>query len=135
VPTPNTQPWLVSAVQEYMRGGARRICILQHSVAAPNEPWIAKSGLRPHIFENEVYFVLFNRDAESKEGIESTIRHTWDVWLFYGAMTSLPADSGLDPEGGTITRDVLEMLAQRTEKIVVGAYDGESYLIWSKPVS
>jgi hypothetical protein len=48
-------------------------------------------------------------------------------------MSSIPADHALDPDGGEIIGNDLDVLARRTEKIVVAAYDGESYLIWSKP--
>jgi len=134
-PIPNTTPWLVAIVQEYLRGAPNRVCIFDYWIASAGDPWIARSDFQPHIFQNQVYFSLFHKDAESKERVASAIGHASDVWLFYGVMSSLPADNGLDPEGGAITRDAMEMLAQRTEKTVVGAYDGESYLIWSKPVS
>jgi len=130
VPIPSATPWLVAAVQEYLRSAPNRVCIFDRCIASAGDRWIARSD-----FQNQVYFALFHKDAESKERVASAISHASDVWLFYGVMSSLPPDSGLDPEGDAITRDAMEMLAQRTEKIVVGAYDGESYLIWSKPGS
>ena len=132
-PIPNTNSWLIAIVQGHLRGGPDRVCVFEDSMSSPSDAWIAGSRLRPQVFENVVYFALFNRDAEDKQKVENTIRHTKNVWLFYGVMSSLPEEMHLDPEGGPINSDVLEMLARRAEKIVVGAYDGESYLIWSKP--
>ena len=133
VPVPNTNEWLVAIVQEYLRGGSDRVCVFEDWMSSPGDGWIAKSGLKPHIFGNVVYFALFNSDAEDREKVESTIKHSGDVWLFYGVMSSLGRETGLDPDGGPISRDVVEMLAQWAEKIIVGAYDGESYLIWTRP--
>jgi hypothetical protein len=138
-PVPNTTPWLVSVVQGYLRyrtdriAQTDRVCMFEHPLTSSGAPWIAKSGLRPHIFNDEVYFALFHQDAEDPKRIETTIRHTETVWLFCGVMSSLPQGITLDREGGSISRDLLEMLAQRAEGIVVGAYEGESYLLWSKP--
>ena len=49
-----------------------------------------------------------------------------------GVMTSLPEGHYLALEKKKITSEELKLLAERAEKIIVGAYDGEGYLIWSK---
>jgi hypothetical protein len=125
--------WLSRVVGEYLLGGADRVCVFEDWIASPGSALVANSDLRPYVFENIVYFALFHEDAENRERIESTIQNAEDVWLFYGVISSLPEEMHLDPEGGLISGQIMEMLAQRAEKIVVGAYDGESYLIWSKP--
>ncbi len=136
-PKPNTDPWLVSILQRFLRGRAERVCVFENELASPGDPWLSLPRwdiLQTAIFENEVYHLLSNRDAENEERILTTIKGA-NAWLFIGAMTSVSKASDLALEADTVDDEVLEMFAQRAEKIVVGAYDGESYLIWSKPAS
>ena len=135
VPEEDTYFWLVRVVMEYLRGGPDRVCMFDSVITSRSEPWIAKLDSQPHTFQNQVYFALFHKDADSEERVASAIGNANNAWFFYGVMSSLPAGGDLDPAGAEITSDVLEILAQRTEKIVVSAYDGESYLIWSKPAT
>jgi len=132
VPEGGTYFWLVRVVMEYLRGRPDKVCMFDSWTKSPDDITLARLDPRPHIFQNQVYFALFHKDADRKETVASVVGHAMEPF-FFGVMSSLPMSSGLDPESGTITSDVLEMLAQRAEKIVVGAYDGESYLIWSKP--
>jgi len=129
-PKPNTDPWLASVVQWFLCGGLDRICIFENSMALPRDPWLQSCGLPTLIFGDEVYHGVSNRHAENEERILQTIRGASDVWLFYGVMTSLANTNGPSLETATIDRDFLQVCAQRAEKVVVGAYDGESYLIW-----
>ena len=132
VPEEDTYYWLLRVVMEYLGDEPDKVCMFDSWTKSPDDPALAKLDLPPHIFQNQVYFALFHKDANKKEIVSSIIGHATEPF-FFGVMSSFPAGSGLDPKGGEITDDVLEVLAQRTEKIVVGAYDGESYLIWSKP--
>ena len=136
-PVPNTDPWLASILREFLGAGPERVCVFENESALPSHPWLSLPRwaiLQTLIFENEVYHLLSNRDAENEERILTTIRIA-DSWLFIGAMTSLSQASDLPLEAGRLDDEALKMFAQRAERIVVGAYDGESYLIWSKPAS
>lgn len=133
-PVPNTDPWLVSILQEFLGAGRERVGIFENELASPGDPWLSSWDMQTLIFENEVYHLLSNKDADNEQTILTTIRGAGN-WLFIGAMTSLSEPSDLPLEGGTLDDQVLKMFAERAAKIVVGAYDGESYLIWSKPAS
>jgi hypothetical protein len=50
-------------------------------------------------------------------------------------MASVADEAGFSDEAREITSVKLRVLAERTQKIIVGAYDGEGYLIWSKPAA
>ena len=132
VPEEDTYQWLIRVVMEYLRSDPDKVCMFDSIIKSPGDARVATLVPQPHIFQNQVYFSLFHKDVETTEIVESAISHANNAWFFYGVMSSLPAGSGLDPGGGEITSDVLEMLAQRAEKIIVSAYDGESYLIWRR---
>ncbi len=133
-PVPDTDPWLALLLQEFLRGTPEGICIFENSSALPRDPWLQSSDLQTLIFGDEVYHFVSHRDAENEKRILETIRGARS-WLFYGVATSSPNPGDVSLEAGTIGREFLEVCAQRAEKIVVGAYDGESHLIWSKPAS
>jgi len=101
-------------------------------MALPRDPWLQSCGLPTLIFEDEVYHFISHRDAEDEERILQTIRGASDVWLFYGVMTSFSKTGDAALEAGVIGREVLQTCAEKAERIIVGAYDGESYLIWHR---
>jgi len=130
-PVPNTDPWLASVVQGFLRGGSDRVCILENSSALPGDPWLQSCHLPILIFDDEVYHFVSHKDAENQERILETIR-TARSWLFYGVMTLLPKIDAPSLEAGTIDGEFLQACAQKAERVVVGAYDGESHLIWRR---
>jgi len=130
-PVPNTDPWLVSVVQQFLRSGSGRVCILENSSALPSDPWLQSCHLPILIFDDEVYHFVSHKDAENEERVLETIR-TARSWLFYGVMTLLPKSDAPSLEAGTIDGEFLQACAQKAERVVVGAYDGESHLIWHR---
>ena len=64
--------------------------------------------------------------------VKVSIREAQYFPVFVGVLSVWPVDSRLAPERHGITDEELHALADRAEKIIVGAYDGEGYLIWAK---
>lgn len=131
VPKLDMSFWLVTAIQTFLSNGEKRCCIFEDANAQPNDPYLASMKTRFLTFNKEVYHFLSWEDLDA-ERILQTIRHA-ESWLFIGAMTSIPKEKDFYLEVGKITSDELSALAERTEKIIIGAYDGEGYLIWNKP--
>lgn len=133
VPKLDMSFWLINVIQTFLNIEAKRCCIFEDANAQPNDPYLASIKTRFLIFNEEVYHFLLWKDLDA-ERILKTIRHA-ESWLFIGAMTSIPEESVFSHEAQKITiasDELIRLLAERTEKIVVGAYDGEGYLIWSK---
>lgn len=76
--------------------------------------------------------MLDEKDAKDQEKIAKTMREANSDWRFVCLMSSLPGKERLARRGRSLTADDVRALAERAEKIVVGAYDGEGYLVWSK---
>lgn len=131
VPKPDMSFWLVNVIQTFLNTGKKRCCIFEDANAQPNDPYLASIKTRFLTFNKEVYHFLSWEDLDA-ERILQTIRHA-ESWLFIGAMTSIPKEKDFFLEVGKITSDELRALAERTKKIIIGAYDWEGYLIWSKP--
>lgn len=128
---PNTDTILMQIIQKFLSTGEGRVCVLEDALARPHDPSLSSADTRIVIFNSEVYHVLLSSDAEDNELILQTIRRA-SSWLFIGAMTSILREGDFFLEAGKITSEKLKVLAERIEKIVVGAYDGEGYLIWER---
>lgn len=134
-PVPNTDPWLVSIIQAFLRAAEDRVCIFENALARPSDPVLSRSESRVLVFDNEVYHFLSAADWASTI-IAQAIREAGCPYPpLIGAMASAADEAGFSGEGRQISSAQLKVLAERTEKIVIGAYDGEGYLIWSKPAS
>lgn len=135
VPVPNTRPHLVWMIQEFLKQGEGQLCLFESAVASPTYGFLASpdaQDLRVLTFEDDVYYLLTEDDLDLRR-IEKTVRYATS-YLVIGVLARLPQEENFLPvksTRATIVRSELELLAQRTEKIIVGAYDGEGYLIWS----
>lgn len=132
VPTPNTDLLLVETIQAFLTTGEERICILEDPLAKANDPGLTTAGARVLVFKEEVYYLLSEPEVEGKRVLES-IRRAATHWLFIGAMTSMPKGFAFTPDTQQLTARELRAIAEQTEKIIIGAYDGEGYLIWNRP--
>jgi hypothetical protein len=134
-PVPNTDPWLVSLVQHFLSQSADRVCIFEEFYAEPSDPlWSKKESKREaaSFVDDEVYYVLVSGDSE--EQLREAVGWSQQAWpALLAAMTSMTADEPIPSDRRNISPALLKPLAGRTERLAVGAYDGESYLIWSKP--
>lgn len=130
VPVPNADADIVTTIQNFLRAEQGHVCIFEDAVAKPTDLWLSSAGTRVLTFNDEVYHWLSQDDVETTK-ILNTIRRA-NSWLFMGAMTSTLKIKGFASDAGTISYDALKTMAEETKIIVVGAYDGEGYLIWSK---
>lgn len=134
-PVPNTDPWLVSLVQDFLSRSIGRVCILEEWSWQPSDPFWSNDQARREaasFVDDEVYYVLVS--GESEEQIREAVGWSRCAWPgLLAAMTFLAADEPISSDRRNISPALLKTLATRTERLAVGAYDGESYLIWSRP--
>jgi hypothetical protein len=133
-PIPNTDPWLVSLVQDFLSQSASRVCILEEFSFRPSDPLWSKEEARrqaARFVDDEVYYVLLSDDSHRR--VEQTVRWSGGAWPgLLAAMTSMTTYEAISSDHRDMSPAQLKTLAERTERLAVGAYDGESYLIWSK---
>jgi hypothetical protein len=136
VPVPGTSSHLVTTIQEFLKQGEGRICLFESAVARPTDGFLSSPNaqdLRVLTFEENVYYFLTEDDLD-REKINKTVSYAIS-YLVIGVFAQLSKEDQFLPieqqiTRGEITLDDLKLLAERTEKIIVGAYDGEGYLIW-----
>lgn len=132
VPKPSTEACLIEVIQEYLKEEGR-VCIFEDCLARPSDPISQQRKAHMITFDDECYQIVTWKDPTA-EKIKATIRFSEAGWPpLIGAMTSVPKGYGLPLALGTdVAFADLELFAKRAEKIIVGAYDGEGYLIWSR---
>jgi hypothetical protein len=131
VPKPNTNQCLVSLIQVFLRQREEYLCVFENALAEVHDPCVTSFKSSLMFLENEVYHFLFHSDAKNDEKILKTIKEATS-WLFIGAMTSIPKRQRITfKTHQKITSGQLKLLAEMAKKIMVGAYDGEGYLIWN----
>jgi hypothetical protein len=123
--------YAVKTIQTFLRKNTQRLCFFEDFSARPEFPFVKRYKTKIVIFEKEVYHILAGGKHENDE-IEGFIKESETFISLVGILTSLPDDNNDILSWKTITSDMLRVLVDRTEKIVVGAYDGEAYIIWNK---
>ena len=130
-PVPNTDSVLLEEIRRFLTEADNNVCIFENASAKPGDPFLQSLQTRFSIFDNEIYHLLCPSDIDD-DRILKTIGSARS-WLFIGAMTSASdARGGLCSEKKELSESDLNLLAERTKKIIVGAYDGEGFLVWSR---
>jgi len=130
IPVPSTSAWITSKIREYLREESDHLCVLEDALARPTDPALRKRATRHTVHGDEVYHILLSQDAQY-ERVEATLRAATSTLPLIGILsTSEETRSG--DSLGTLSTVLLEALASRAQKILVGAYDGEGYLVWER---
>lgn len=130
VPKPNMDESLVNLIIEYLAENKNKVCIFEDALLRSTDPWVTKADTHLVFYNNEVYHIILNHKSEKKQ-ILQIIRRARS-WLFIGVLTSIDMEAVQKQKKGFIAIDDIYILAKETKKIIIGAYDGEGYLIWNK---
>lgn len=118
-------------IQNFLEEGTERLCIFENWLFHPTSSQVLRFKSRLLFYEDEVYHVLFGGYVEEGK-IKETIKEAKSIPVFIGALTSMPGMSKALFKEKVVSSKQLKVLAEKTEKIIVGAYDGEGYLIWNR---
>ncbi|HEX9930047.1 MAG TPA: hypothetical protein VGB02_16055 [Pyrinomonadaceae bacterium] len=130
VPKPNIDHLLVKEITDHLKERKENICLFEDAWANPKDHFLITSDVEFSTYNDEVFYILNGENVSSKE-ILKTIRYARS-WLFLGFLTSKSKTIVSDESIKFLTIDELELLAEKTTKVIVGAYDGEGFLIWNK---
>lgn len=130
IPTPNTDGWLVKEIRETLPSIKSGVCVFEDALKHPGDPVVGKLRTRFGVFGKEVYHLIFSSDAVG-DAVSRTISAAKSIPQFVGFITEWPDPI---PNGGnvTMTASQIQHLSDHVHKVIVGAFDGESYLIWTR---
>ncbi len=125
-------PDIALLIDGFLRSGPDTFFICEDASATPTAPYIrADRESRFFFYETAVYRVV-SPEVLHQVGIESTIRRARS-YRFLGILTTGDDNTLQRMNRAQLTPLQLAMLVRRTERILIGAYDYEGYLIWDSP--
>jgi hypothetical protein len=119
---------LAELIEEYLGRGAERICAFEHPAARKGD----RRSPGVSFFTVGVTVFLFATGTTPRGQIEVAAREAH----WYPAIGILSSLSRGDPpveHGSEQPASLLVKLVERTDHLLIGAYDGEGWLIWSRP--
>jgi hypothetical protein len=125
-----TESWLAALIHSYVSDGLNRLAIFEEALGSASDPWIRGIDLPHFVVGNDIcLFVSGNGDDHRLERILDRASTAWPGAL--GILTEAP---WFNPPtlGEVIELSTLARLVASADRIVVGAYDGEGYLVWSR---
>ena len=101
------------------------------TLASPHAPFLKKT--KPQYFSNQqnVYLYLVNKNADVQQANQIIIGARG--YPCVGILSSLNGSEAIQPQQ-VVNDDFLQQLVVETEHIVIGAFDEDGFLFWSKKV-
>jgi hypothetical protein len=133
VPIPNAFDELITVIENYLKLGDSTFSIFENALASPSDPWLKHTEIHTLTCGRSIYHIL-SPEQTSRPLIERTMKRSNSISPpLMGVLARFPKPTGFH-SGGSLGLAELRKIAGHTEKLIVGAYDGEGYLIWSKSV-
>jgi hypothetical protein len=115
-------------ITSYLAGADDHYIVFESLFSREDSPAFVITKARTFRHDNDLYVFAGHEDCS----VESALRviRASRGYPVIGALAAAPA--GDIEEGKVVSADTLERLARRADHIVVGAYDAEAELIWSR---
>jgi hypothetical protein len=120
---------LASEIDQHLSGSASKIVIFEDALASAGDPWLegpAASGLRMATYGSEIYYLLLAEDAGTRRIAETVAIGLSESYHAVGLFSELASGHLVNPI--TLSIEDISAIVQGTTSMVVGAFDGESFL-------
>jgi hypothetical protein len=128
-PVPNLDMLLVARISAHLKSAPGAICMFESPLAKAGDKWVRRSKIHSLVYGNDVYHILVSDDTT--ELVQLTLKKSRAVAPpLFGVLSRWSSESSFT--SGEIELADLKKIAKCTEQFLVGAYDGESFLVWKK---
>jgi hypothetical protein len=131
IPKPQFSSYAIKTIQSFLLSGTGRLCVFENALAEPDDLVLQRYKSRMVTFQDEVYHLIVAGN-DSDTDIEQAISEAGSSLDLNGVLTSLPGDEAKLSARREITPDMLSIMAQRVDKILFRAWDGEAFLVWNR---
>jgi hypothetical protein len=121
---------VLQAMTSHLEASPTACILVDDPGAAPTDPWFLVSEYAFVAYHDEAYPLLSASDFDH-EVVAALLQSAGD-WHFVGALTHSPPGVSLE-KADSVSLETLQKLASNTRALIVGAFDGEAYLIWRRP--
>lgn len=124
-------PKIVSQITSFLSNQENRYAIFS-TYASVGDGFLDKDKTlaRYVSYNSNVYFCISSKN-HSKENIMYALKFAAG-WPRIHGLTSLPSNVQPLQSRQALTKKQMNYLADRTDYIIIGAYDGEGYLVWGR---
>jgi len=116
----------VPLIYKSLKAHPGALCIFEDPVSELGDPCLAQITTPMLSYGKEIYHWINSEDA-SPDKIEEVLLNG-ESWMLIGAVSLSPQN--LNRNSKELASEDIETIARGTSILIVGAYDGEGYLIW-----
>lgn len=120
---------LAEYISEYFSRQSMSYALFE-AIERPTDPYLSSINTNYFVYKTEIYYFL-TAGSSNNENIINILR-TARAYPCVGILTTPSEKKPTFSTGQKLTLNDLRMFVTRTEHIIVDAYDGEGYVIWSK---
>lgn len=117
-------------ISGYLSRSERQLAIFEHSLANASDPWVAKCEIPLFVQGAKIFFYLTQSDAQP-DRILLTMRAARTALAMMAVLTNLGTLETIT-DRQSVPSELIEVLAENTQHVIVDAYDGEGFLVWSR---
>ena len=129
-PILNLDSSLALMVTDHLESAPSALCLFENRLAKPYDPWLRHSKLHNLFLGMSVCHYLTSTDSSDTELIRLTISKSRSIRPpLLGVLTRL-ADGAATGQTGGVGGNHIKAIVSHIEKLVVGAYDGEGFIVW-----
>jgi hypothetical protein len=123
-----TLQYIVDYINTNLSATEGKLVISEDANGSRGDEWLSRTKTNIAYHKDEVYHTLLGKpvDTEVIHDLISWSHTSWQNVLF---LASLPVDTTIVGIS-EISDDLMSVLADRTEVVIVDAYDFDAYLIW-----
>jgi hypothetical protein len=130
-PLPMFYAYIEKNIRSFLSNSPRNICLFENAYAGASDGASRKYQSQIAIFQNEIYHLVVP-GKDSNNNIEQVINESGTSLNLIGILTTLDVKYSMISTGQRLTSHMLKDIAGQTEKLILRAYDGESFLVWHK---
>ena len=123
-----TSECLASYIWEYLKEDENRLCLLENYHASSTDPWLERRKSQVVFLDTKVYHVA-TKVSGSADEVLNAIREAHGNWIFMGVLAQVQ-NSKYWLDASTIVIDDLKDVVAHATHVIVGAFDGEGYVVW-----
>ena len=132
-PSGRAAKWAEAFVVTYLAESPQR-CALAHAPWDPSWP-VTGTLETPYFLHDAQIYLLLLGGRRLSEDVVSAVKDEAHVAPYVAVLTSLPEGQAPPEPKAQVTADTIALLAERTEYLIIGAYDAETDVIWERPAA
>lgn len=125
------QNWLVSKIIKQVSANNNNICIFEDTIITPKDISSEVESANKIFYNQEVYYFISNNNLSS-ELIKKTLLYAMNDYPGRIGLISSLEDITLLTDKAYLEEETIKKIVKNTEMFFIEAFDGESFLVWSK---